>query len=362
MQRFKSKFKLFLWAAFLLCLTLPLFLTVPIYIQLIANSLVLVSLGSLYSINIKHNNRDKTGDENDDRLSLKDAIKFPIVAGGVLLLLYILFQNSEGDLLLMLFRGQFSIMGAGAIGMFFNQISEEYNELWPKKVYIDKNMTFLGDKYDVYLSNHNICGYSIGAVLGVVYFFTNHWILNNIIGAVFTVLGIAFIKVGHFYVVLVLHWLLFLYDIFFVFGTEVMVSVATKMDVPIKLKLPLAKGFSILGLGDLVIPGILSALSLKFDVDNALEEINKKNEGSPDLERLETPFFNYSLVGYFLGISATVWGMVVMNSGQPALLYLVPAMSLTLVVCAVRHGKVKALFGYSAEPEKETEKEKKEGK
>ena len=65
--------------------------------------------------------------------------------------------------------------------------------------------------------------------------------------------------------------LLFFYDIFFVFGTDVMLTVAKGIDAPIKLLFPkVAKAegdskFSLLGLGDIVIPGIFVSLCLRFD-------------------------------------------------------------------------------------------------
>ena len=55
-----------------------------------------------------------------------------------------------------------------------------------------------------------------------------------------------------------------MYDVFWVFGTEVMVTVAKNFDAPIKLLFP-QPGFddsgvrlrpSMLGLGDIVIPGV----------------------------------------------------------------------------------------------------------
>ena len=54
---------------------------------------------------------------------------------------------------------------------------------------------------------------------------------------------------------------LFIYDIFWVFGTEVMVTVAKSFDAPIKVLFPrniLAEKFqfALLGLGDIVIPGM----------------------------------------------------------------------------------------------------------
>ncbi len=67
---------------------------------------------------------------------------------------------------------------------------------------------------------------------------------------------------------------LFVYDVFWVFGTDVMVTVAKSFEAPIKLVFPqdfLEKGvygthFAMLGLGDIVIPGIFIALLLRFDV------------------------------------------------------------------------------------------------
>ena len=64
----------------------------------------------------------------------------------------------------------------------------------------------------------------------------------------------------------------FIYDIFFVFGTDVMATVATKIDSPGKLLFPrdpatLATSvsmcpYAVLGLGDLVVPGVFISLAL----------------------------------------------------------------------------------------------------
>ncbi len=55
---------------------------------------------------------------------------------------------------------------------------------------------------------------------------------------------------------------LFVYDVFWVFGTDVMVTVAKGFEAPIKLLFPKAlieagvkTEFSMVGLGDIVIPG-----------------------------------------------------------------------------------------------------------
>src|SRR5438874_2231633 len=45
-----------------------------------------------------------------------------------------------------------------------------------------------------------------------------------------------------------------------------MVTVATQLDVPIKLVFPGPKRGGMLGLGDIVLPGIIMALALRFDL------------------------------------------------------------------------------------------------
>ena len=98
----------------------------------------------------------------------------------------------------------------------------------------------------------------------------------------FTIAGIKLLKMPNFKIIFMLLWLLFIYDIFWVFYSDVMVTVAKKFDVPIKLKFPFNDKFSILGLGDMVLPGILVALCLKFDVDYFLNLLNSKKTVKSD--------------------------------------------------------------------------------
>lgn len=108
----------------------------------------------------------------------------------------------------------------------------------------------------------------IGAINCILYFATDHHIYSNIMAISFSISAIKAVKISNFKVIILLLWVLFFYDIFWVFGSDVMVKVATKFDVPIKLIFLLPNGKkSILGLGDIVIPGFLAALALKYDVD-----------------------------------------------------------------------------------------------
>ena len=94
-------------------------------------------------------------------------------------------------------------------------------------------------------------------------------------------MAIRNIDLANFKVGLLLLWFLFFYDIFWVYGTDVMVTVAKKLDIPIKLLFPYLNNegvekFSMLGLGDIVIPGIFVALCLKFDIDRNIKKQVKK--------------------------------------------------------------------------------------
>ncbi len=102
---------------------------------------------------------------------------------------------------------------------------------------------------------------------------------------------------------LFLLWALFFYDIFWVYGTDVMVTVAKNLDIPIKILFPFINGegdfkTSMVGLGDLVIPGIFVSLCLKYDFDRSFakkKEIKSFND-------IELNYFNLAFVGYFYGI------------------------------------------------------------
>jgi minor histocompatibility antigen H13 len=72
----------------------------------------------------------------------------------------------------------------------------------------------------------------------LLYYVTKYWILNNIFGILFSIVAIRSMNLGSFYVGFLLLWLLFFYDIFWVYGTDVMVTVAKSLDIPIKLLFP----------------------------------------------------------------------------------------------------------------------------
>jgi hypothetical protein len=107
-----------------------------------------------------------------------------------------------------------------------------------------------------------------------------------------------------------------------------MVDVATSIDAPIKLLAPRSSSssdFALLGLGDIVIPGLMISLCLRFDLYryakfNPNEEITNKS-------RFNRSYFLVGMVSYILGLGGCMWIMSYFGRAQPALLYLSPACS-----------------------------------
>jgi len=196
---------------------------------------------------------------------------------------------------------------------------------------------------------------AICSILALWYLVKKHWIANNMLGLAFAINGVELLQLNNIQTGGLLLAGLFFYDIFWVFGTDVMVTVAKAFDAPIKLVFPqdlLEKGFeannfAMLGLGDIVIPGIFIALLLRFD---------------KSLNRGSNTYFNTTFAAYLGGLLTTIFVMHVFKHAQPALLYLVPACLGAPALLALIKGDIKTLLKYEDNPSEEGEEDCKEGK
>lgn len=103
-----------------------------------------------------------------------------------------------------------------------------------------------------------------------------------------------------------------------------MVEVATTLDVPIKLLWPKSvlfsdtRGFTMLGLGDVVVPGVFIALALRYDHHRFT--VSNPNPSAPP--KFPKPYFYSALFAYISGLITTMSVMHFFGKAQPALLYL----------------------------------------
>jgi len=141
-----------------------------------------------------------------------------------------------------------------------------------------------------------------------------------------------------------------------------MVTVARSFDAPIKLLFPQMSGEgspSMLGLGDIVVPGLFIALLLRFDYKQlqlpplTAEQIAESADPFPrttdpwfKIDWIRKPLFWSCILSYVAGLSLTLGCMYFFQAAQPALLYLVPACLSSSIGTALYRKQLRALYDY----------------
>jgi len=231
-----------------------------------------------------------------------------------------------------------------------------------------------------------LSGYAWGAFWLYVYFTSNdpksqtfYWITQDIFGICLSILFLSFLKLNSIKVATVLLLAVFIYDIFFVFltpylfdGDSVMVEVATGggpsdqvsgdecekypdtsecrqgQPLPMLLLIPKIRdyreGASFLGLGDIVLPGLLTSFAGRLDEARRLV-------GSTTMLLVDNipksywdGYLFFLLVAYAVGLLMANFAVVWMERGQPALLYIVPACLGTMVAIGYWKGELWELW------------------
>ncbi|OWO99113.1 hypothetical protein B2J93_1911 [Marssonina coronariae] len=232
---------------------------------------------------------------------------------------------------------------------------------------------------------------SIKPIPKLKYHAGKEWWLTNLMGFAFCYGTLQLMSPTTFWTGTLVLIGLFIYDIVMVFYTPLMVTVATTLEVPIKLVFPGPKRGSMLGLGDIVLPGIIMALALRFDLylhylrkqridtkpaipsqepgrlTNVRAEYveatgrwgerfwtrraNKGDVTEADGARFPKVYFRASLVGYVLAMLVTLVVMNIFNHAQPALLYLVPGVLTALWGTALVRGELRLMWEYNEDGE-----------
>jgi len=175
---------------------------------------------------------------------------------------------------------------------------------------------------------------------------------------------------------------LLIYDVFwvffssYIFNANVMVQVATaRADNPVGVlarKLNLGSGkdipqlslpgklvfpnfearesererYSMLGLGDIVMPGLLLCFVLRYDNYKKKKLEDDPCPPNPGKTQLiyKVRYFHCTLIGYFIGLVTATVASEMNRSAQPALLYLVPFTLLPLITMAYIKGDLKQMW------------------
>ncbi|KAG9292309.1 hypothetical protein G9A89_009121 [Geosiphon pyriformis] len=310
-----------------------------------------------------HETESSSEDENStESLSTEDAYLFPIFGSGVLFSLYLVFKLLNRDYVNYLVTAYFSLLGIIAITTLGVYIVKNYTKI---KVTSYK-FTLSKKSKEIYKANFSLIHFGsliFSFILTGYYIATKNWIASNVFGLAFAFNGIQMLSLDSFKTGMILLSGLFFYDVFWVFGTEVMVTVAKSFDAPIKVVWPkqiFGLGpdeplqFTMLGLGDIVVPGIYVALCLRFDHYLYI----KKNPNASRHSLFQTTYFNSCFTAYILGLLTTILVMHTFKAAQPALLYLSPACIFSVLITGLIKGQLKELFNYSSDSD-EVKKNKK---
>ena len=177
--------------------------------------------------------------------------------------------------------------------------------------------------------------YGIALAINVYYYQTKDHIANNIIAFSISFFGVLSIRITKFTNAAPLLWMLLIYDVFFVYSTDMMSSVALYVQGPIKLIVRKGGGYSILGLGDIVIPGLFLSVCARFDA-------YLKN-----LLHINSYYWITGIIGYVVAMIMTDVVCYITNEGQPALLYITPCITIPILIMAFIRKEQYAFLSFS---------------
>ncbi|KAJ6625663.1 peptidase A22B, signal peptide peptidase [Mycena sp. CBHHK59/15] len=298
-------------------------------------------------------NADGTRDEDEEvpeRMSSEDAWLFPVIGSVTLLGMYAVVKYCGPEWINWLLGWYFALAGVGSVWKSSIALARflvgdaRWKGFDTVSVAVHKGAA---EVLAVSCRTPSLLLLPAAAVPSALYTFSaatrKSVLLTDVLSLSFAHNALALLKIDSFKTGCILLSGLFLYDVWWVFGTEVMVKVATSLDVPIKLLWPKsmafsdARGYTMLGLGDVVVPGIFVALALRYDYHRAGDCAG----------RFGKTYFYATLVGYVGGLATTMSVMHIFGAAQPALLYLSPACMGAFAATGVVRGELGTAWAWS---------------
>jgi hypothetical protein len=411
----------------------------PMSPNVVITATLIVYIGSHRSLRLLATEAEGgVASKDKEVMTSKDAAQFPIVGSCALFGLFCAFKYLDRYWVNIVMGIYF-----GAVGMIsVTSTVAPFIQTWissETRHGFKKSFPLIGE-VDCTFTKAELTAMIPAAIFTTYYLKTKHFMMNNLLGISFCIQSIERISIGSYKIGAILLCGLFVYDIFWVFGSEsvfgsnVMVTVAKSFDGPIKLLFPkvlpggniagaiqdslvhasnstlltslditpactqvvsslvnalksdvrnttlpfvqhaltvgresvafktetnctsivnkvmqplrvVAEGeFSLLGLGDIVIPGLFVAILLRFDA------VQAGITGLYGEQRVfSKPYFHWNIVFYALGLVVTLYVMHAFKAAQPALLYLVPACLSASLIVALKQGNFSTLLEYNEE-------------
>lgn len=313
----------------------------------------------------KAEDKEKGSSHGVQTLDSLQAMCLPVGASISLLVMFFFFDSMQ-----MLFAVCTAIIATVALAFLLLPMCQYLMRLCKKSSKI--SLGFCGR-----FSYAELLSTAISITVVCIWVMTGHWLLMDAMGMGLCVAFIAFVRLPSLKVSTLLLSGLLLYDVFwvffsqYIFSANVMVRVATRpadnpvgamarrlhlssgrtaprLSLPGKLVFPSntsAGHFSMLGLGDIVMPGLLLCFVMRYDAYKKAQAQKMAEAGIPlpnNWQRIS--YFQCSLLGYFLGLITATVSSEVFSAAQPALLYLVPFTLFPLFFMAWLKGDLNAMW------------------
>lgn len=237
--------------------------------------------------------------------------------------------------------------------------------------------------------------FAVSFIIVVVWIATRQsswaWLLNNALGVALCVGFAQQMRISALRTACIILGLFFAYDVFavfitpYIFGSSAMIDVATAgapeavpnwacwcrlhpddskscgpgETMPILFRLPRLQdyrgGYSMLGLGDIVIPVLAVGLALRWDSHVKARGLIGGDVLAQRRARVAagvccgTSYWFAACLGYTLGLGIAIAAVTAFQSGQPALLYIVPCTLLPLTALANARGDLPELWNWNGE-------------
>ncbi|WVN87196.1 uncharacterized protein L203_102373 [Cryptococcus depauperatus CBS 7841] len=349
------------------------------YASLCLQALLPITIGSFKSLKTPQDTKkrlkeakkaklDDADEEEDEEpieetLTWQDSLLFPVLGSVVLLGMFLILKYFGKKWITLILGAYFGIAGVFAVQLAFSSILSFVLRMLSIRltVYHVRISSGIRQIYHLPFTLPTLFVVPIAIAVPILYITLGRaWILSNILALSFSTETLALLKLDSFATAFVLLGALLVYDVFWVFATPVMVTVAKGIDAPIKILSPKTSPFhsptefSMLGLGDIIVPGLVVALCLRFD----LYRHAKANPGKNVTPRsnFQWAYWWVGIFSYIVGLGITIGVMHVFKSAQPALLYLSPACIVGPLLFAMARGEVKELWSYSDSSEEDEQK------
>lgn len=324
---------------------------------------------------------------NRQQISFKQGALAPVGASAALLGGYVVVKYFPQLSLQVFFNAYFWLLGSVSVaGAFQAPMKKLAQTLGQRNKTLDIPRGLLKDDSGKDLADEGLLIsdlvallIGVGAASADVYLGHQSFTLNNLLACLIAVDILGLISLNSFRTATVLLLGLLAYDVFWVFGSpkvigdNVMMTVATSnvLTGPVRLLFPRNVGigeaknfpFALLGLGDVAVPGLLACLALRYDTVRQQLALSGPANDVQSLARLtgtvqddqpdQQPgdlYFWACMGAYLVGLLCAFAASTISKLGQPALLYIVPAMLAAVGGTALVQGEVQQVIAFKEAP------------